>query len=659
MMDLGLSLDEARRENQAREFRRASAVKPIKEKEVGRWGLNNPHKYHEMYGFGKEMSGTDLTGAFMNGESTHGNALLTRSSLEIFPGMYSHDVEVLHFLRELSNEANRLFPVDLDGEGFTKTGIHSSFDSLRCPAGYFQTPMSYTTVDNALYRQELGLPSGYSDRQRKIAEEVWHLVFRNVKPCPVNVAKLSTGGMRRFSSSVQWKLDYANFVTQPAEFEVMLDAVDKGDWLTLANRFEMIFATYIQKRGQVDVAGKKRMVFDAEYARTGGRSGRMFETDKKVFLHGMEWPDFSAIRARVVHAGPWVINCFLQMIASPTMQAMFTNFPETFHVNTREQIKKVVDGNYIFCSDVTEYDRSMSRDAISVVHDVMKEYWDERMVKASWRLFTSPYYAKPLGLESGRGQWMLNPLKGEDEVFAGNRSGHALTSLVAKVNKVIESLFIIDHIYPVLGRCERFLKHQMPIKLINNGDDEVVVCSSKSDMDRFKVLRADLSLGHYVVSPEAGNGFSGLLISKPTDDLIYEPIPKVHTSLQKTFIPERSIGGHHREYWPIGAMVRVDNLNESSIGREVWSLTLSMYRKHLEPKHGDIRAIIAKAASSMSIHVDSLSDQDKEVLDDPDKLHYKWLPEEINDDVVSRVSSKVPLERVSTIVNRYCTAHQI
>lgn len=658
-MDIGAALDQDKREAQAREFRRASAVKPVKTKEVGRWGLNNPAEYHDIYGYGKPLKGTDLTGAFMNGESTHGNALITRSSIEIFPGMYSFDEEVLLFLRDLSNEANRLFPVDLDKEGFTKTGIHSSFDSLRCPAGYFQTPMSYTTVDNALYRKELGLTAGYSDRQRQIAEEVWHLVFRNAKPCAVNVAKLSTGGMRRFSSSVQWKLDFANFITQPLEFEMMLDAIANDDWVTLANRYETIYATYIQKRGQVDVAGKKRMVFDAEYARTGGKAGKVFETDKKVHLHGKSWDDFSAVRARVVHAGPWTINCFLQMIASPAMQAMFINYPSTFHVNTRAQIKGVVDGNYIFCSDVTEYDRSMSRDAISVVHDVMKEYWDERMVKASWRLFTSPYYAKPLGLESGRGQWMLNPLSSQDEVFAGNRSGHALTSLVAKVNKVIESLFIIDHIYPVLGRAERFLKHQMPIKLINNGDDEVVVCTSQKDMERFKELRADLSLGHYVVSPEAGNGFSGLLLAKPTDDLVYDPIPKVHTSLQKTFIPERSIGGNHREYWPIGAMVRVDNLNESSIGREIWSLTLSVYRKHLEPKHGDIRAIIAKAASAMSIHVDGLSDQDKEVLDDPDKLHYKWLPEEISDDVVGRVSSKVPLERVETILKRYCTSHLI
>ncbi|UNI73392.1 RNA dependent RNA polymerase [Pseudomonas phage ER16] len=52
--------------------------------------------------------------------------------------------------------------------------------------------------------------------------------------------------MRRFSSSVQWKLDFANFVTQPIEFERMLDAVDKKDVFTLANRYETMYATYIQ-----------------------------------------------------------------------------------------------------------------------------------------------------------------------------------------------------------------------------------------------------------------------------------------------------------------------------------------------------------------------------------------------------------------------------
>jgi hypothetical protein len=437
----------------------------------------------------------------------------------------------------------------------------------------------------------------------------------------------------------------------------MLNAVGKGDWLTLANRYEMLFATYIQKRGQVDKPGKIRKVFDLEYALSGGRKGEPFPTDKRVVLHGREWTDFSAIRARVVHAGPWTINCFLQMVATSAMQSMFLRFPKTFHINTAEQIKSIVDGKYIFCSDVTEYDRSMSKDAILVAHDVMREYWDERIVDASWRLFTSPYYAKPLELDGKQGTWVKDPTDWNDELFAGNRSGHALTSLIAKGNKVIESLFIIDGIYPVLGRVGRFLNHDMPMSLVNNGDDEIATATQKADMDRFKRLRLDKTKGHYVVEAEVGNGYSGMLLTKPGPELVYFPQARVHSSLEKMWIPERSIGGHHRQYWPIGMMDRIANLTRTDVGREAWSITLSNYRKTLQPIHGDLNEILTNAVSRMDINIDGLSAIDRDVLSDHGKIHHKYLPEEVSEETMNKVSSKIPIERTDTILQKYYRGH--
>lgn len=658
-MNLGLALDqEIRQKDRMKAFKLSSAVKELNVNEETEWGKTDPSKYREVYPVKSKLRNTkDLENAFLNGRATHGNALITRNSLMILPGMFSHDEDFLHFLKDLSYDLDAKFKSDLDDEGFTKTGLYAAFDNLRCPAGYFQTPMSYTTVDNGAYREELGLSSGYSPRQKAIAVEFWNLIFSEVESTSVNVAKNSTGGMRRFTKSVQWKLDFANFITQPDNFERLLNAIAEGDALTLANEFEMIFATYIQKRGQVDRVGKKRMVMDLIYALSGGSEGSMFETDKKVVLHGKEWDDFSAVRARVVHAGPWVINCFLQMIASPTMQAMFHRYPKTFHVNTADQLKAIIDGNYIYCSDVTEYDRSMSKDAIRVPHEVMENFWDKRLVKASWKLFTAPYYAKPLGLESGKGTWVKNPLEWE-EVFAGNRSGHALTSLIAKGNKVVESLFIVDKMYPVLGRVEQFLKHEGPVKLINNGDDEVVVIPLVQDMARFTSLRKDIKNGHYLVEPEPGQGYSGMLIHKTDKHLVYDPKPKLHTSLLKTFVPEKGINDPMRaDYWPIGASVRIDNLTQTDLGREIWQLTLFHYRQRLEPRHGDIRSIITKAHAEMRIVVDGRSQADREVLDDPDKIHYRWLPSEVSPDVLALKTTKVPEARVGTILSRYYSGH--
>lgn len=657
-MDLSAAVEEVKSKERMKAFKLSSSVKELKLNQVSEWGKTDPSRYSEVYPVKHKLTSLDkLDGAFLNGKATHGNALLTRNPVMVLPGMFSQDEDFLLFLRNLSTDLDANFKTDLDSEGFTKTGLYATFDNLRCPAGYFQTPMSYTTVDNASYREELGLTAGYSAREKAIATEFWRIIFSEVEACPVNVAKNSTGGMRRFTKDVQWKLDFANFITQPDNFERMLNAVEEGDALTLANEFETIFATYIQKRGQVDRVGKKRMVMDLTYAITGGAAGSMQETDKKVRLHGQDWDDFSAVRARVVHAGPWTINCYLQMIASPTMQSMFHRFPSTFHVNTAAQLKAVIDGHYIYCSDVTEYDRSMSKDAIRLVHDVMEEFWDKRLVKASWKLFTSPYYAKPLGLESGEGTWVKNPLKWE-EVFAGNRSGHALTSLVAKGNKVVESLFIIDKLYPVLGRVQSFLEHKGPVKLVNNGDDEVVAIPLQDDMRRFVTVRQGKKNGHYLVEPEPGQGYSGMLIHKTDKPLIYDPKPKLHTSLLKTFVPEKGINDPMRaDYWPIGASVRIDNLTQTDLGREIWQMTLHHYRRMLEPRHGDIRAIIAKAHADMRLVIDGRSQADREVLDDADKIHYRWLPSEVSPDVLALKTTKVPQPRVETILSRYYAGH--
>lgn len=643
--------------SQQSQYRKSTASKKLEVEPVPAWGKVPPAQYHEVFGKLTPMgTGEDrLSVAFANGAAGHNVPLISRRSVEVYPGIRSFDPAFLDFLRALSETFDAEFPVDLDEHGFTRTGIHAGFDRLKCPAGYYANPMSYTTVDNASYRtEELGLSAGYSIRQRQIAEELWKITFAEVDVTAINVPKLSTGGVRRFTFDVQWKLAYVEWLHSGDRFERMLTAVDTEDWQTLANEYEMLFMTYIQKRGQVDSVGKQRISFDLAYALSSGKKGKAIPADKRVVIDGREYQDFSAIRARVVHAGPWVINCFLQMIGTPVMRSLFRRFPSTFHVNTKEQILAVVNGKHVLCSDVHEYDRSMSRDALEVPHAAMREKFDPRLVKASWRLVTSPYYSKPLDIDGKKGTWVLDPTNWKQEVFAGNRSGHALTSLFAKVNKVAETLMLIDHIYPVLGRVKSFLEGAMPMGMVNNGDDEIVWATESADMDRFRKLRADKSVGHYIVAPEDGQAFSGLLLVK-TGDKTYDPTMRLHTPFEKLWIPERSIGGKHRKYWPIGVMARIDNLMNSAQGRHAWELHNRVYDRHMAPVYGGFMETLFAAVAKMDMSLDSLSAIDKEVLDSPDKIHHKYTADEVSPVVLNKITTKIPTEVVESFLKRYYT----
>lgn len=638
------------------DFRASTAVKTPKRVASAVWGLFGPGDYNKRHSkLNQVTAGSGLGELFSNGRAQHSVPLVDRKPREILPGMWSFNPAVLSFLRDAVKEWNAKLPVDLNKDGFTTTGIHATFDKLRCPAGYLQSPMSAKVVDNTLLREELGLTSGYSKRQMEIARMVWARVWSRAAPSAVNVPKASAGGMRRFTHDVQWKLDYALWKTQPATYDKYLSMVERGDVYGLANEYEIVFGMYVQKRLQLDEPSKVRMANDWDFAVSGGRKGVRSATDKRVEIDGRHWEDFSALRVRVIDAGPWAINCDLQIVATAHMRGLFHDYPDTFHVNTPDQMTTLFNGKHIFCSDVSEYDQSMSKDAIAVVFEQMRKWYPEGIVRAAERLYEAPYFAKPLELGGKKSQWIFDPMDWTQSMQSGNRSGHAMTSLVAKVNKVIETLFLIDIMYGVNERnLDMWLKGQMTMGIVNNGDDEVVWSASKRDIDKFKTLRADLSLGHYKVEPEPGMGFSGnLLVLVDPVNLIYKPTTRLQTPIEKCYVPERSIGGVLRPYWPVGWLDRIDALHESDAGRELWSIHNHFYDKHLKPEFGSHSSLIERGLRSLPIQSHDLSAIDREVLVDPDKLHYKYTDDQVSKEVRAIITSNIPADYCAGFLRRY------
>lgn len=614
--------------------------------------------YYGKHGYMARMDNKSGLGrVFGNGVGNHKTSLVSRSAKEILTGMFSFDSSVLQFQQRLSDEFNESMPVTKDADGFSSNGIHVGFDRLRTVAGYMSDPMSYTPLNNDFYRKELNLSPGYNPRQKVITKNALKHMFKEYLPSHVKVPKLSTSGPRRNTSDPDWKRDFALFVYEGSRFEAMLKCVDSNDWESLANELEMLFMMYIQKREQVDMPGKPRLVFDLEYALTNGRAGRSFNTNKNVVIDGKAWETFSATRARVIHAGPWVINCIMQIISSGHMYSMFDRYPNVFHISTAADISKLLDGKYVECGDVKEYDRSMSKDAIDAVLEAASEYWDPRLIKMSRLLYYSPYYARPLSLEGGEGVFVGDPRLMTDQVVCGNRSGHAWTSLVAKINKCIDTLFVFDSMgLPVLGNEETYFLSNGAINFVNNGDDEMVYTDSSDLMKLYKRKRyeKDNKNGHYVVESEAGQGFSGLLLVRPNaNTLTYKPTPKVHTAFEKIYTPERSIGGTFRQFWPIGMFERVNNQDLSPMGQTAWEIHNRLFEELLAPRFGSFLSIVGNAMERMTFKIDGLSSIDKDVLEDPDRIHYKYLESDISKDVYETVTSKIPFELYEHIVTTY------
>lgn len=610
------------------------------------------------------MGASGLQNVFGDGKAKHNMPLVTRNPRVLMTAanpehavFNSFDPAFITFIRAMRDQFDSTFKPDLTKEGFSRNGVHTGAERLGCVAGYMMNPMSWTAADNARYRKSLGLSKGYTKRQRQIAEEVWNIIFSEWAECDVNVPKLSTSGVRRFTHDVDWKIDFAGMVMEPSEFAAMLDAVAKKDVATLADDFEMVFMTYIQTRNQNEAISKKREVFDLEYAASGGARGHTFYADKKVVLpDGRAYEDLSATRARVIHAGPWAINCVLQVVASGHMKSLFHRFPSTFHVTTPERLKELVDGHYVYCGDVKEYDRSMSAESLEVVHTVMERYWHPSLVQMSRRLFAAPYYSKPLELSGTRGEFLGDPRDWDVSLNCGNRSGHALTSLVAKGNKVIDDLFVFDSMgMEVIGHCKEYLQADRAIKIINNGDDCVTRTEDRRLMDSFRAHRSDPLSGHYIVEEEVGQVFSGMMLVKADDNsLVYDPQRRLYTPFEKMYVPERSAGSRHRAYWPVGFHDRIitgDTYN--SAGSEAWRIHNDLFRTHLEPQFGNFLGLVNTALEGLPFMFGNLTAIDKDVLEDTDRIHYKYLAEEINPEVLSLTTSKLPYDKFKHIPRDY------
>lgn len=577
---------------------------------------------------------------FADGRATHNKPLIEQRPTLVLPNLSSFDPALMTFQRAFRDEVNSTLVVKLDENKMTSDGYHRDMSSFCTVSGYGATPISAVPRSNRLFIEHMGLLPRYTPTQAAIASNVWRLVFKSYKPSRLNVPRKSQSGARRRTFDEYWKRDYVLWMLEGDRFERMLQAVDRGDHEQLADEFEIAFLMYLQKRGQVDRIDKVRKVFTLSSV-LKDLDPIEIDADKRVVIDGQEWVDFSAMRMRTIHAGPWALNWFLQVIATGHMQAMFVNFPKTWHVNTDEQITSVVNGKYIYASDVENYDRSMKDQAIEVPHIVAREFWDERMIDASWHLYRSAYYSRPLGMGDKRGSFVgdFRDFRNE-QVFCGNRSGHAWTSLIAKVNKVVECLWIFSEMgYSVVGNEATFLRGDQSVGVVNNGDDEIAWFTDERDFLAFKKIRENGKENIYKAAAEDGAVYSGRVLMKhQTKTLHYVPVPRLNTAFEKIYVPERGIDSKMRPFWVIGVMQRINERASHPLGPVVWEIHDRLFHDILSHRIGSMMSIMSDAVAALPRHQDDYSAIDREVIDDPGKIHYKYVDGEVSDHAMELIA---------------------
>lgn len=601
-------------------------------------GVNNHHDedpdaYTRMYGPLVGYDPRNPTTLFANARQTGTQLVAPRKAREILTGIYSFEPTVLAFQREFVKRANAVGQPELNSDGFSLNGLHTTFDSVRSVSGYPQWPVSALPKSNVGLLRDLKLQEKMTPRQVQIAKEIWRRVWGHMKPTAIKIPKMSTSGPPRNVNDAEMKLQYALALFSGNRYNGYLDAFKSGDISRFYRDYEAAVIMGTNVRWQVDNPGKKRDYWaQADIERELAPSKRPITT--KVEINGTVYDDFAAMRTRLVNAGPWTINVALQPFATGCMNAMFELYRATWHPD-EDKIADFLEGKHAFFGDVSSYDHSFSEEKIDLSLEVGKEFISPEIMDLASSLFYAAYFTRPLGPDDGP-QLVGNPNRYlEKQVKAGNRSGHAFTSLFAKVWKVIDTVSKFDQMgYDAIANMDAILKGDMPFGCINNGDDEIVWFKSERDYRLFlRLLETQPQEQRmFKVSPEEGAVFSGS-VYQLVGPLKYQAVERITTPFQRIICPERSIGGNFRRFWPLGILERYNKRNSHPVLEEVWRVFDDTYATLMEPHYGSFLGIVQRAHKEIPFSVDDLSWKEIMVLDDPNKMYHRFTDEEIRDQV--------------------------
>lgn len=614
----------------------------------------------EQFNFPKKFE--TLSDVMQDGNGNHFIPLNRRAPLEVMTNVYSWDSDYMDFQVELQKRVNSAVTPSMDRDLFCGSdGFISEVNTLTTVAGYPQSPMSYLPMDNTQARKDLGLKATWaSERHKAIVSEFFDIVFSCWYPTSIRAASMSTAGFPSFEYDVKYKIGVGNYIIENAEGA--LNAFANRDVVKLATEYGIVFCFNGGVRLQVDSIDKKRISYSLEYA--AGLSTEVTYADKSVKIPRVggvleHRPDFTAMRARFINGAGFTVNVLPQMIASGTMKALFKRFPKTFHHVTIEEVAEDLNSRDDCCmTDVSDYDRTIGKFFFDAMYESMLKKWDVNLVDWVKLLMEAPYYTRPLEFDGKEATMFGDPLSLTSQIQAGNRSGHAMTSLVAKIMKVAESLCVMDDIMgDILGNVESVLLWNRPMAMKNNGDDEAMAgpytAIAKYRLKRMqRGPRDEILNGYLSITLEKGQVFSGYYFGRGSEGVY--PMRRAIATLEKMFVPERGIGTVFRKFWPIGMISRMNVIKHMPSHEEITRIYTETWDNSIVGKRaGPWSKLLSDGLRNMPSLGSGLTQADLEVLDDPDKLHHKYLEEDISPSVLAQIAGQIMSDDVTEVVKKY------
>lgn len=552
--------------------------------------------------------------------------------------------------------------VEIDENGFASdNAIVKNFYQLLTVAGEVMNPVSMAPVDNTTLTEELNLVHTFiTPRHKQIADTLFDAMMGRMYAEDLTFRKAaSIGALHRSTDVVLKKTLVFRLFERFAEFKKLLLA---GDLKAIAMTFQVVWIAILGLRLQPDVVdkvkdgvfkSKDREVNDYAYAVSGGKEGKRFPADKRVFKNGEELLNNFAMRARNMWQAAGVINSFLSAFMVMHRANYLHRFAFTWkHRSSAELVEKLKRFMIIIGVDVKQFDQSIPSFFIDYFVTSFERYWDPAVVEAM-RLTAHTCYIQTdptVNTRVPKTRFYGDPFDKSSFVHKlGLPSGVCWNPDFGKWYGTFVNLCMLDdHFGDVLEvGIERILKGQHDGYCILNSGDDAVLATNDPTFRVFLTKFFKEKKPYYLrVEPEVGVSFLGNVLYK-TREGVLNACPNIVSFVVNTLVRERDI--EHKtsiKTWHVGWKAKKMHFRLAPTYDIVYDIWKTLHAKHFDE---DINARAEYAEKKYGDYVD-ISDpgQDNavaiDVLLDDSKISYKYEKDDLPASIVDKYLGVVPFD---------------
>lgn len=589
-------------------------------------------------------------------------------------GIWSDDARMTRLQIEAADTLSSLQSLQpqIDSHGFAgPNAIIGDFQSLRNRSGFYMNPISVPMMSNTFLAKDLDLATGFlSERDERIFRALHSYMFRTVVPASMPIRKTASSGSPYFTSALdEKKIALAVFNEHAPD---ILARFGSGDLEGLYDDYAIFMATYMGVRTQPDsvkvenghATPKPREANDGEFSRSGGKSGRRQPADKTIRNpDGSVVDGIFAMRRRSVYAYPAMYNYFITQFFTPLRAFYLSDAEYTYKHRDPESIsEKLRAFESVKGYDVKQFDQSIQPWLLDAFVDGFNGFIKEEVLFFLRSILRQPIYVPHPEVINASGHekapHRFNPFLGDPfdlssfNLDVGLPSGVGPNPDMGKFFMTFAYLCLFDrHFHDVLevgvqtilrGRHERYA-------LLDMGDDAVLAVND----DSFWATAERVLREKYYVRIEAEHGISflGNVLYKDQGGIL-RATSNVITFVRNRLCPEHGVQHwSRRAYAGTGWFEGKKHYSTAPMFGEVLTVWDDLWRKHFG-EGMDVRFYAAREAERHR-NVPSLSEADRAVLENPDKLYYRYSIEEIHPWVLDRLIGAVEFETYFPFIERF------